>query len=170
MLSSMSAAATSAVKKWFFNISETTRASNFKMYNKVALNTRYWRHNLLPIGSKSHKRIKFGSCSGRDFSMTVHTISKRVTILETVIQELYYSFCDQPSSTQYINGWFRFYRKLLKIATRKFTQAKHRMESTSFTRNNVISYFGSAANPVHTTAPVTDFTVAKWSFLEYLGK
>ena len=29
---------------------------------------------MLPVGSKSHKCVNFGSCSGRDFSMT--TISK----------------------------------------------------------------------------------------------
>ena len=37
------------------------------------------RHNLLPVDSKSYKRVNFGSCSGRDFSTTAQPISKRFT-------------------------------------------------------------------------------------------
>ena len=39
------------------------------------------RHNLLPVGSKSHKRVNHGSCSGRDVSITAQPISKKFTVL-----------------------------------------------------------------------------------------
>ena len=77
MLSSMSA----SVTKWLLGIS------------RKLLDIRKWRHKLLPIGSKSYKRVHFGSCSGRDFSLTVQPILKRFTVLESVIQALYFFLC-----------------------------------------------------------------------------
>ena len=46
-------------------------------------------HHLLPVGSKLHKCVHFGSCSGHDFSIVVQSISKGFTVLESVIQELH---------------------------------------------------------------------------------
>ena len=49
------------------------------------------RHHLLLVGSRSHRRVHFGSCSGRDWLITVQSISKRCrqTATENVIQGLY---------------------------------------------------------------------------------
>ena len=82
-----------------WNISETVRASDVKIYHKIALDslyisTRKWRHKLLSVGSESYKRVNFGSRSGRDFSITVQPILKRFTILEIVIQGLHFSLCN----------------------------------------------------------------------------
>ena len=81
------------------NISETTRASNFKMYRDVSTRQslhfdRKRHHDLLPIGSKSHKRVNFGSYSGRDYLITVLWMSTRFTVLERVIQEFHPVLCD----------------------------------------------------------------------------
>ena len=43
---------------------------------------------------RSHKRVSFGSYSGRDFSITVQRILKRFTVLETVIQGVHFLFCN----------------------------------------------------------------------------
>ena len=53
-----------------------------------------WRHNLLPIGRKSHKQVNLGPCSGRDFSITVRSISKGFTVLERAIQGLHLLLCN----------------------------------------------------------------------------
>ena len=45
------------------------------------------------VGSKSHKRVKFRSCSGGDLSITVQPILKKFTVLETAIQGLHFHFC-----------------------------------------------------------------------------
>ena len=62
------------------------------------------------VGSKSRKHVHFGLCSGRHFSVTVQPISKKVTVLERVIQVRHFLLCraqvDLPSSTHYINGYF----------------------------------------------------------------
>ena len=70
------------VTKWsFWKISESTESSIFKIYRHIALCSpslyfdRKWHHNLLPVGSKSLKRVNFRSYSGRDFSITVQPIS-----------------------------------------------------------------------------------------------
>ena len=74
------------------NIPETTWDSNFKIYQNVALDSRSLHldrkqsHQLLSVGRKSHKRVHFVPCSGRDCSITVQSISKRLTVLERVIQ------------------------------------------------------------------------------------
>ena len=95
-------------------------------------------------GCKSHKCVRFEYCFGPDCSITVQSISKGFIVLESVIQVLqllmynilYDNLCitfllldpenwtcmDLPSSTHHINGWFRFSRKLLKLATHSFTQ------------------------------------------------
>ena len=49
---------------------------------------------LLPVGGKSHKRVHYGSCFGRDFSIMVQPILKEFTVLETVIQGLHVILCD----------------------------------------------------------------------------
>ena len=46
--------------------------------------------------SKLHKRVHFGSCSGGDLSITVHSISKRFTVLESLIQLLHFLLCYKP--------------------------------------------------------------------------
>ena len=47
-----------------FYVSETTRASNFKIYHHVAMESLYfdwkWHHRLLSVGSKLHERVHFG--------------------------------------------------------------------------------------------------------------
>ena len=43
---------------------------NFKIVHRI------WRHRLLLVGRKSHKRVHFESCLGRNFSMQVQWISK----------------------------------------------------------------------------------------------
>ena len=50
---------------------------------------RKWRHQLLPIDIRSHKRGHFGSCSGRDIALTVQPMSKRFKVLERLIQLLH---------------------------------------------------------------------------------
>ena len=81
-----------------------------------------WRHHLLPVGSKTHKRVNLGSCSGRDF-LIIQKISKRFKVLERVIQVLHFLFCnpfdinahwprnvvkmDLPLSAHDLNGYFR---------------------------------------------------------------
>ena len=84
---------------------------------------------LLSIGSKSHRRVQFGSWLGCDFSITVHPILKsgKFSFLETVIQGFHFLLCnlldifapcsrkvggqvDLPSSTQYVDDWLRFSR------------------------------------------------------------
>ena len=42
--------------------------------------------NLLLVGSKSHKRVDFGLCSGLDFSIRAQPISKRFTVLYIMVQ------------------------------------------------------------------------------------
>ena len=49
-----------------------------------------WRHQLLSVGSKSHKHVYFRSCFGGDFSITVQMILKKFTVLEIVIQGLHF--------------------------------------------------------------------------------
>ena len=51
-----------------------TRAGNFNQVYR----------NVLPVGSKSHKRVHFWPCSVRTFLLTVHSISKRIPVLERV--------------------------------------------------------------------------------------
>ena len=77
------------------NISETTRAGNFKIYQHAALNT-------LNLSTGNDVAIYFqsaancinlfilGSRSGRNFSITVSSISKRFTALEMAIQVLHF--------------------------------------------------------------------------------
>jgi len=56
---------------------------------------RIWRHYLLPVGSKSHKRVvNFWWHSDRDFSIMVQPIPKWFTVLETVIQGVYFLLCN----------------------------------------------------------------------------
>ena len=87
----MSAASAAVTKIILFNVSETTRASNYKNLTqhspRPSLHSRWkGRHQLLPVGSKSHKRVHFRSCFGGDFSITLQPILKKFTVLETVIQ------------------------------------------------------------------------------------
>lgn len=62
-----------------------------------------WRHHLFQtlhfcqlgptsVSNKPHKRVHFGSCSGRDSSIMVQKISKRFKVLERVIQVLRFPF------------------------------------------------------------------------------
>ena len=50
------------------------------------------RHNLLPVGIKSHKSVHFGSCLGHDFSLTVQPILKQFTVFACAIKQLYFFF------------------------------------------------------------------------------
>ena len=122
MLSSMSVDV-----RFLGNISETTKASNFKMQNTIAIDSLYIftgndvTHQLLPVGHKSHKRVHFASSSGRDFSVMVHPMLKKFTVLETVVQGLHFLLCNLldifaplprkmgaqlnlPSFTRYVDG------------------------------------------------------------------
>ena len=77
----------------YLNISENIRASDFKIYHRVPLDSLYILTGndvikLLPVGSKLYKRVNCGSCSGGDFSITIQLILKRFIVLETVIQVL----------------------------------------------------------------------------------
>ena len=81
-----------------------------------------WRHQLLPVSSKSRKRVHFGSFSGRDFLKTVQQISEKFRVLESLIQGLHFllynqldifaplprnvSQVDMPSFTHYAKGYF----------------------------------------------------------------
>ena len=56
---------------------ETTRAATSKLRGEPS--------NYFMVGSKLHKRVDFGSCSGRDFSVMFYPISKKFTVLERVI-------------------------------------------------------------------------------------
>ena len=71
---------------------------------------------------------------------------------------------DPTVSTHYINGWYRFFSKTTKDSNPQVYTSITPEGIYIFTGNDVISYFPSAANGVHTTANVTDFTVTKWSF------
>ena len=85
MLSSMSTY-TAHTKWFFFNISEITRGSNFKIYNNVA-------HDSLYLSTGTDVTIYFRSAAsrtnlsildhvrGHDFSITIQPISKRFTVL-----------------------------------------------------------------------------------------
>ena len=87
----VNAASAAVTKLFFFNISETVKASNFKIYHRIALDSLYiFTGNdvtiyILPVGSKSHKRIHFGSSLGHNFSIMVQSIPKKFAVLETVI-------------------------------------------------------------------------------------
>ena len=66
-----------------WDVSKTIRASNFKICHIAALDChcifeRKWRHDLLLVSSKTHKRARLRSCSGRHFTITVQSISKKV--------------------------------------------------------------------------------------------
>ena len=155
---------------------------------------RKWRHNPLPLGSKSHKRegAPYISCHVRivDFLITVQSISKwfRPTVLERVNEGLHLLLlCD--ALLDIFASWPRkLYSRgptvvyalgLTCMADLDFVEncaGSHRLKSVTpegihiSTGNDVISYFHSAANRVHATAAVTDFTLTKWSFWENLGK
>ena len=112
-------------REMIFFISKTTKPSNFNISHSIALDNLYLhfrgkcRHQLLPVGSKSHKPVHFGSCSGGDFSITVQLILKQFTVLETdsrasfsLVQPIRH-VCSNPengarvglpSSTRYANG------------------------------------------------------------------
>ena len=112
-----------------WNILESTKAITFKIYHRVAIDRHYlyfdqkWRHRH-EVGSKSHKRVHFGSCSGRDFLIAFQKMSKRFKVLKSVIHLPHFLFCGPldifapwprnvaqvglPSSTHYTNGYFRF--------------------------------------------------------------
>ena len=47
-----------------------------------------------PVGGNSHKRVHFGSCPGRDFSITVPPTLTKFIVLETVIRELHFLLCN----------------------------------------------------------------------------
>ena len=111
----------------FLNISKTTRASIFKIYNNFTLGSLNfdwkWHRHLPPIGSKLHKCDIWGPCSGRQFWIMVRTISKRFAVLERGIQMYHFLLrnplltflflappsengaeVDLPSSTNYMNS------------------------------------------------------------------
>ena len=46
------------------------------------------------VGCKLHKRVHFWSSFGLDFSIMVQPILKKFAVLETVIQELHFFFCN----------------------------------------------------------------------------
>ena len=100
MLSSMSAATSAPTRNDFFKISETVRASGFTIHHRGGSPReslhydRKWRHKLLPVGSKSHKRVNVGPCSDRDFSIMVQPIPNGFTVLETAVQKPRFSLCN----------------------------------------------------------------------------
>ena len=128
---------------FFSKISETTRGSNFKIHYNVALDSLYiltgndviayfwWAANCIKV-------FILGACLGRDFPITVQSISERFTVLEMVIQVVHPWFSnsltfllidpengaqvDQPSSAHYTIACFRFSPKQLKLPIHKFTQ------------------------------------------------
>ena len=67
------------------NISEITRASDFKIYHKVAIDCLYISTGNdvinFPVGRKAYKHVNFGSRSGGDFSITFQPILKVFTVL-----------------------------------------------------------------------------------------
>ena len=92
MLSSMSA---SAAIKWFFgSISETIRASNFEIYHNVAHDSLYMSTgNVVTIyiqcGANSANVSIYGPCSGRDFSTTAQPLTKKITVMQIIVQALH---------------------------------------------------------------------------------
>ena len=96
--------------------------------------------SLLPVGRKSHKLVHLWLCSGRDFSITVQSISKSLSILEITIQALPFLLCnlsnvllldpengaqvDRLPSPHHLNGRLQFSWKLLKLANHKLTPIK----------------------------------------------
>ena len=88
------------------------------------------------IGNRTNVFI-WWSCWGRDFSIMVRSISKRITVLESegwfasfvsLLCNMLDAFApwprkraqmDLPSSTHYKNGWFPFSPKLPKLATHR---------------------------------------------------
>ena len=74
-------------QRWQFqNLKQHSPRQSFRLHRKR-------RHQLLPIGSKSHKPVKCGSCSRRDFSITVQPILKRFSVLK-LIQAHPFFFCN----------------------------------------------------------------------------
>ena len=78
-----------------FNITETTRANNFKTYyHRIALVSfdisPELTHRLLSVGNEWHKNVILGWLySGRNFSITTQPIRKMFTAFERVIQVLH---------------------------------------------------------------------------------
>ena len=115
-----------------FNTCELT--SNFTNCRSVALPQWYlhfdrkWGHQLRPVDSKSYKHIPFGLCSGCTISR--RPISKMFSFFERVIKCFIVCCANHQAlsivasengaqlnlqlTTHYINGWFRFSRKLQK--------------------------------------------------------
>ena len=71
---------------------------------------------------------------------------------------------DLPSSTHYINGRFRFFSQTTEARNAQIYADIFPEGLCIMTGNDVTSYFRSAANRVHATAAVVDFTVTKQSF------
>ena len=81
-----------------FNISDTITASDFKIYPKVSLDSLYISTgndilNYFQLAA-NHTNVNCGSCSGRDFTIMVQPILKRLTFFGTVIQAFHFSFSD----------------------------------------------------------------------------
>ena len=60
---------------------EAASISSLREYQK--------RPQHVSVGSKSHKRVCFGSCSGGNFSITVQRILNAFSVLEGVIEGLH---------------------------------------------------------------------------------
>ena len=118
------------------------------------------------FNSKSHKRVHFESCLGGHFSIKVQLILKMLTVLETVIQGLYFFCCNLldicapwprkwgsrslPSSKQCITLMADFdLSETTKDSSFKIQQGIALDSLYIFIRYDVTSYFWSAANPTN---------------------
>ena len=170
----------------FLNTSKTLRVSNFKIDQNVTFDGFYiltgndvtayfWSAaNLINV---SIFWVMFGSLFLDNVS--IHSISRRFTVLEMAIQVLRFRFVtnwiflpldpengaqmNQTSPTHKTNGCFRFSRKLVKLASSSqiYTMVVVHEGIYILAVNHVIRYFQSAANRHHATAAHTDLAVTK---------
>ena len=116
------------VSFWFALFSHSAHDAQRQCHWRKIKRHAIWRPQLLPVASKSHKRVHFGSYSGGDLSITVQPILKVFTVLEMAIQGLHSFFCNHldpekrdqvglPSTTRYANGRIWFFSETTKASS-----------------------------------------------------
>ena len=186
---SASAVACAAVMKLLFgNISKSTSASNFKIYDELSIDSLYIStgNGVITYFRSASNRINvtsFWVILGRDFSMSVQSIAERLVYsfgkgdwrASPLFCDAFEIFASWPRKwgSRGPNVVYALHRWLLQVFSKTTEDSNPQVHTSVKPKginiytvglNDVISYFRLAANCVHAIAAVPDFAVAKWSF------
>ena len=128
--------------------------------------------DLLPVRSKSHKRVHFGSCSGDDSSIALGRFRKGLPVWKGWFKASFSLVQPTKHFSCFIPKWgvvYALHKCLISIFSKLAEASSPQIHTTTVVTtgiyvligNDAISHFRSAANRVKADA---DFTVTKRSF------